>query len=371
MKIAICINGLLRQPEESFDLINKSFVKPLAADVFIYSWNTSSNNKFLNNNRQKCFHTNEQLLQYAKDYFEDNLKNIIIEDYDTKIDEMKKELNINNLISPPYRFFPQCYKLCMSNQLRKQYQETYNFIYDIVIFIRTELLYYMPIQEEVIKQVKNGLFCFCAASDYGGLQTTLGVMNNDNANKYCSMYENYKKIYLKNQFKFFTNPNNNITVSSFNKYKCPLLYKNNIKALNSEYLYGYHFKYMKFDLFYRFPYNCGRNLSDINFEDKKSVFDAITPIEYFIDPKINYICKLGELPFGAINLYSLIKNITPHKYRGKLLFWHNNHKLNNRQLLNKIIEKSPYSTTIKKTIILDVIRPLKNNIKIKTYYYHF
>jgi len=379
MRTAICINGLLRQPEESFDIINKSFVQPLESDVFIYSWNPTSNNSFLNNNRAKSSHTTEQLLQFSKKYFGSNLKNIVIEDYDTKINEMKKDLGINNLINPPYRFFPQCYKLCMSNKLRKDYQEENNITYDVVMFVRTEMFYYAPIQEEVIQQARNGLTCFCAAGDYGGLQTLLGVMNDENADKYCSMYNNYKNIYLKNQFGFFKHYDD-ITTTSFKKYNCPPLYKNNIMQLNSEYLYGYHMKQIGCDTFYRFPYSCGTNLLQINFDTGRSVANSMGALEYEIDPTVDYVCKLGKLPFQAYNFASLLNNnFPPHKLRSKLIYWctcindkYNLDNFTNHQLL-EIVKK--YHVRGRNVIThvkhFNINVPLRNSISIPLEYYLF
>lgn len=365
MKTAVIISGLLREPEGSFDLINKSFVVPNNADVFIYSWVKEEEDKHLNNNYKNSAFSGKQLIEFSKKYFCKNLKKICLDDYEEQVKNMRGELNLKDVKNIPYRFFPQSYKLYKVNELRKEYQKENNFIYDIIISVRTELFYPLPIQEEVIEKAKEGFLCFCAASDYGGLQTTLGVLNNENMNKYCDMFIKYRDDYLKNQFSFFCNKKNNIDVSnnSFRKYKCPILYKSNLLLLNSEYLYGYHMKHISCDKFFRFPYSCGIKISDMKFNKDDR---HINSFEYFIDPKINYICNLGELPFQGQNLHTLEKNINNNnpKYRGKFLYWAGC-KGNNKKLLELIKNKYNFYNTEEDYIEVNFNIPLKENLSYK------
>lgn len=365
MKFAVIISGLLRQPEESFDLINKSFVIPHDSDVFIYSWVKEEKDNHLNNNYQNSSFSKKQLLEFSEKYFKKNLKKIVLENYEEQAETMKGELGLKDVKNIPYRFFPQSYKLYKVNELRKEYQKENNFTYDIIISVRTELFYPLPIQEEVIEKAKEGTMCFCAAADYGGLQTTLGVLNNENSNKYCDMFIKYRDDYLKNQFSFFCNKKNNIDTStnSFRRYKCPILYKNNILQLNSEYLYGYHMQSIGCNNFFRFPYSCGIKISDMKFRKDDP---NISSFEYYIDPGINYIRKLGELPFQGQNLRVLEENINNNspKFKGKFFYWAGRNG-DNKKLLELIKDKYNFYDIEEDYIEVSFNIPLKENLNYK------
>ncbi len=148
-KIAVLIVGELR----NFDNIrviennNKFLFDKYNCDVFVSTWNNrgfSFAHGFYND---KKYATDKITEEDIRDVY-NNIKGINIENHDIwscNLDKDMKDLYIkgfyNNFCTKlcPATVFPQLYKLWDANRLKCEYEEKYNFKYDIVIKFRGDM----------------------------------------------------------------------------------------------------------------------------------------------------------------------------------------------------------------------------------------
>lgn len=147
MKIALCFSGHLRNFNLSVDNIIENIITPLKnnntneVDIFISTWDT---------NGQRHDNWSGSL-----DYIDEIKTKLNPKSFE--IEKENRNYFVNNYSSLQYRNFSLCssdtcsnassmwYKAYKCFQLMKKYSESNNFIYDIVIRIRPDIIYHNKI----------------------------------------------------------------------------------------------------------------------------------------------------------------------------------------------------------------------------------
>lgn len=147
MKIAVCISGGVRYPHLGLQSIQKiipnEFVK-----VFIHTWKIKNKDSFLNTvsglEYKEVDKTVETDLSFLKYY---DYEKLLIENYDECEKKFKDLFNSlefapasdeNDIIRTDVGPISMHYSIYQSNQLKKQYEEDHNIVFDWVIRMRTD-----------------------------------------------------------------------------------------------------------------------------------------------------------------------------------------------------------------------------------------
>ncbi len=169
-KVAICMSGQIRNGYEKTLLLQKIFlIDSLNADVFC------------------CF---EDTTQEIKQFIKNNLnpKKIIY------VNDIKKIPNckVSHGTMCMYN------KIFMANQLKKEYETTYNFSYDYVIRIRPDLLIKEHLPVNIFDNIKNNIYMPIISNTFKkyGYPDFMAISNSQNMDIYSDIF-NYL-ISLKN-----------------------------------------------------------------------------------------------------------------------------------------------------------------------------
>lgn len=156
MKVALCLSGQSRTFDLCFSSQYRKIIKELNPDVFIHTWSFCGHADILQSHNE-----NYQIDQYKK--YADSYrfitpvgeliklykpKNILVEhpDYDFFIEKIKKSEQVfdDDFGENKYKFFNTLmmyYGIYMSNKLKKYFEKSRNFNYDIVIRSRMDLYF--------------------------------------------------------------------------------------------------------------------------------------------------------------------------------------------------------------------------------------
>lgn len=132
MKVAICIVGNPRSFKRTFESFKKNLLKQINADIFIHTYN--------------------QIGQERSDVYVDGTAEEYIELYSPvsrQIDELNFNFQILQTMEP---YFKSCYEVM---QLVKDYENKYNFKYDIIIKTRADMEYIKPINIDILNLCLN------------------------------------------------------------------------------------------------------------------------------------------------------------------------------------------------------------------------
>jgi len=144
-KIAVCLSGEMRlfEKEEIYQSLNK-FLYPHNPDIFISTWSHlgySMNHSYIDPMISKNVESSLET-RIVKVY--QNIKNINIEDYNSWIKNMStetyKKIYSDNFQPATVNSYTQIYKFWDSIRLKKQYEISNGFTYDIVIRMRPDNL---------------------------------------------------------------------------------------------------------------------------------------------------------------------------------------------------------------------------------------
>ena len=143
MKVAYCIGGQFRNFEDCIKNLNHYILDPLAADVFVSTWDESGQN-LKNKKRKKKVKKISTL--YLKEHL--NLKASHIIPFKKEYINQFHHFNSHNFTSTnvlsknmPLLF----YHVAKSIELMKEYEKKNNMNYDMVILARPDLIFYSKI----------------------------------------------------------------------------------------------------------------------------------------------------------------------------------------------------------------------------------
>lgn len=196
MRVALCFSGHLRTFRATWKNIKKNIIDVLQPDIFLHTWNqvgitTSSK-------REGIYHYKT----YSKKEFEENELQKALDMYQPikyEIEDQKDiKFNITDIIKKRSmigdfdRFYFQMYSYYRANQLKKEYENKNNFIYDMVIRARPDIKYPEGIPFEKMDTSKNIVY----SSDHRNgtfprLRDPFAVGNSFSIDQYC---ESYNKV---------------------------------------------------------------------------------------------------------------------------------------------------------------------------------
>jgi len=137
-KVALCISGQPRSVEEGFPYIKKYFLEKYNPDVFLHSWY----------DKEKVGKKFDFSIEYNRnDFWREGIDRRLLDLYNPKkyVIEKPKEFDLSRLMHGnfemlnPYNVSSMFYTIFRSNSLKKEYELENNFLYDVVIRIRTDL----------------------------------------------------------------------------------------------------------------------------------------------------------------------------------------------------------------------------------------
>jgi thiol-disulfide isomerase/thioredoxin len=132
MRVAICIVGNPRSFKRTFLSFRDNLLKQNCADIFI--------------------HTYDQIGQERSDVNVDGTPEEYIDLYSPVRNKIEK-LNFNfQMLQTMEPYFKSCYEVM---QLVKNYEQEYNFQYDIIIKTRADIQYIEPINKKILNIINN------------------------------------------------------------------------------------------------------------------------------------------------------------------------------------------------------------------------
>jgi hypothetical protein len=161
MKVALCFSGGIRNLIDNIESIKRCLIEPLNADVFIHGWYFKLDELDNTHKMYRKKETDENkvllLLKPKKYIFEIYDKNKEIEmNKRFKFNEIKQKYKGDDYLCQLYpNTCGMYYSIYHSNQLKIDYENENDFIYDIVIRCRPDFEYYTPLNMNVLKLVKE------------------------------------------------------------------------------------------------------------------------------------------------------------------------------------------------------------------------
>lgn len=132
MKVAICIVGNPRSFKRTFPSFKENLLKQKHADIFIHTYNQIGQER-----------SDVKIDGTAKEYIK------LYSPIRYKIEELNFNFSMLQTMEP---YFKSCYEVM---QLVKNYEEEYNFKYDIIIKTRADMEYVKPLNIEILNICMN------------------------------------------------------------------------------------------------------------------------------------------------------------------------------------------------------------------------
>lgn len=132
MKIAICIVGNPRSFKRTFSSFKENLLKNINADIFIHT--------FENTGQERSDVTVDGTTSEYINLYKPNLN---------KVDKIHFDFQHLNNMEP---YFRSCYEVV---KLVENYEEQYNFKYDILIKTRADILYLEPLNKKILEIIYN------------------------------------------------------------------------------------------------------------------------------------------------------------------------------------------------------------------------
>ena len=197
-RVAVCLSGLPGDLENSLCQIKNTFIDPLNADLFIWFWYSE------NPVRRDYL----PLQIYNKNSMQEKIYKIVTPitykeiDYYTMHDEFIRLSTLNEVtcaqryLAHIPNYFSQWYAVKEANCLKKNYEEQNNFVYDIVLRVRTEIYYERQLNYDDLKYHEKKVIIPLGYGDgntYGaGLKSINDFMafgSSKNIDIYSSLYD--------------------------------------------------------------------------------------------------------------------------------------------------------------------------------------
>jgi hypothetical protein len=212
MKIALCISGQPRGLSISTKECLEKLIKPLNADVFIHSWYSKECDN-------KPFSSTQHNQQNNVGRWTPETDKIIIESIKPKkykFEHPREFSEFNHLTSIPEAIQTQVaslfYGINEANELKKQHEIENNFIYDIVIRTRLDLIYKNALSIDLLKNLElddntiyvpffyqnhrqNTSYSLKNKETYGSLSDIFIIGNSKSIDKTSDLFLEFEKIH--------------------------------------------------------------------------------------------------------------------------------------------------------------------------------
>jgi hypothetical protein len=201
MRVALILPGQTREAREVYPSIKSKIIDPLNADVFISTWNPSSEIK-KSLHAESWFLEDTFTIEETLEKFKPRL--FISDNYESEsIKTLREKALAYESFSPstgemnPVSVFLMWYKIKQGFNLVKQYEETLGERYDYVIKGRFDL----RIHNELVLERNLDTICVPPGYDWkGGINDVFAWGGRDAMEWYCSMFDHLEEHILTTNF---------------------------------------------------------------------------------------------------------------------------------------------------------------------------
>ena len=199
MRIALCFSGLPRNIKDTYRSISKNLIKPNGIkDIFIHVWECENGDDIGNKWRhyiydksdreymlekyapRRCFEETQESFRNGPEYIPD----AILDKYPTD----KKATTRSDKQS-------QFYSLYQSVKLVSDYQKEHGFVYDMIIRLRFDLVFFTPIIVADLNPSELHVSYFMTNTETGLMVNDwLSIGSYDNTQKYAEIWNNFIPI---------------------------------------------------------------------------------------------------------------------------------------------------------------------------------
>ena len=195
MKIALCISGLPRNVKHCYPSINKYLIEPNnIEDIFIHTWVCKHKEDIGNINIKQIYKKSDttfiQKKYKPKGYIEEFLGNILFEPNFIKeetINDNDYTCKTKNIVGLQCMF----YSIYKSFELITKYQEKHNFIYDYVIRLRFDMIFFDSI---IINDLDSNALHVFDNNNRDEYPDEFAIGNYENMKKYSETWNNLQII---------------------------------------------------------------------------------------------------------------------------------------------------------------------------------
>jgi len=196
MKIAVCISGNVRYPHIGLESIKKIFPNDYIK-IFIHTWKISNRESFLETISGLQFKEYDNIAETQFHFLEKyNYEKLLIEDYESKkikFEEIYNSLNLlpfeeGECIVPRYDVGPisMHYSIYKSNQLKCDYENENNIIFDKVIRMRFDSDF--EGKELYLNNIPDGVNIPEGEDWCGGINDQFAIGSSISMNLYSDLY---------------------------------------------------------------------------------------------------------------------------------------------------------------------------------------
>jgi hypothetical protein len=163
MRIALCLSGHFRSFEQALPTLKRAIIIPYNPDIFIFTWNTVGFDGVRGDRREIRQHINPRRLDQLY-----NPKKQVIEPL-KQFDTIKYNKRLGSGLRKPSNVNGMYYSIFRANQLKIEYENENNFVYDVVIRGRADLNFdnILPLFELERCKISQCIY-FPKFGDYGG-----------------------------------------------------------------------------------------------------------------------------------------------------------------------------------------------------------
>jgi len=203
MKVALCISGQLRSFARCFPTIKKFLIDPLNADVFMHVWTKTKRRDLLQKFKSCLDDTSlEKALELAKpvswvaEEYTPEIESMLMDRYDTReIIQNTPQQRRDYILSATGMF----HKIWCANELKKEYEKSNGFKYDLVIRARPDFLFGSSLSEEDINNALTENTIVNQLDNYAiktGHNDKFCVGRSDTMDKYSEVILNLRKYLM-------------------------------------------------------------------------------------------------------------------------------------------------------------------------------
>lgn len=217
MKVALCLSGHFRTFIKCKDRLFKHLIDIYHPDIFIHTWTElgfSRNyavSQTFDDEAKKLVEKNKKYGRSEGEFYRNtpeigtiyeclNPKKIIIEKYKDIEDEIYKlaeKITNKHVYDYPPALVSQLRKINLCNKLKTDYERDNNFVYDVVIRSRPDI-----VLNDVIKLEELNIIHTPKAHSYNIISDIFAFSTSENMNKYCSLFEKLDEYHDSGKVKF-------------------------------------------------------------------------------------------------------------------------------------------------------------------------
>jgi len=192
MRTALCLSGQMRTYKKCFPSLKKYILDPFKPDIFIHTWDeiggcTIEETKNVEKIDEKDI----------KKFY--NPKKIVIEKFYDQYYAKKNDIATPEVVlkyAPRFKpAIPLFYKIYKCNQLKREYEQKNQFIYDMVIRLRPDIMIYDWIPDRVLENLDVLWVPWKNERGQWLVKDTFVISNSEIIDKYSQVWEHLKRYW--------------------------------------------------------------------------------------------------------------------------------------------------------------------------------